>query len=197
VQPADLGTFVPKTKIVANILSFYNSRHDQSTIGIDPKNNISNNNKNTLCNYIISTISHVLFVNDVLILGARKIEYWMTLKSILSKFYDATRMAINCHKSVFLLQNTDKIFKHNATSVFDIKIENLDQGMKYLGFFLKPNKYRVNDWLWLLKKIEKRIGNWAFRWLSLGGRLTLANSVLHSIHVYWLNLVKLPSSVIH
>jgi len=37
------------------IWSFYNNRHDQSTMGIDPMNNISNNNKNTLCSYIIST----------------------------------------------------------------------------------------------------------------------------------------------
>ena len=35
------------------IWSFYNIRHDQSTMGIDPMNNISNNNKNTLCSYII------------------------------------------------------------------------------------------------------------------------------------------------
>jgi hypothetical protein len=142
-------------------------------------------------------ISHILFVDDVLILGAGKFEYWMTLKSILSKFCDATGMAINCHKSVFLVQNVDQTFKQSLTSVFNIKIENLDQGMKYLGFFLKPNNYRVNDWLWLLQKIEKRIGNWTFRWLSLGGRLTLANSVLQSIPVYWLSLVKLPTSVIH
>jgi hypothetical protein len=38
------------------IWSFYNSRHDQSTMGIDPMNNISNNNKNILCSYIISTL---------------------------------------------------------------------------------------------------------------------------------------------
>jgi hypothetical protein len=38
------------------IWSFYNSQHDQSTMGIDPMNNILNNNKNTLCSYIISTL---------------------------------------------------------------------------------------------------------------------------------------------
>lgn len=69
--------------------------------------------------------------------------------------------------------------------------------MKYLGFFLRPKNYRVNDWLWLLKKIEKRIRNWTFRWLSLGCRLTLANSSLQSIPVYWISLVKLPSSILH
>jgi hypothetical protein len=147
---------------------------------------------------VVSTfISHLLFVDDVLILGAGKIEYWMTLNSILSKFFSATRMIINCHKSVFLVQNIDPSLQHNLNAVFNIKIESLDQGMKYLGFFLKPNNYRVNDWMWLLKKIEKRIGNWTFRWLSLGGRLTLATSVLQSIPVYWLSLVKLPTSVLY
>jgi hypothetical protein len=38
------------------IWSYYNNRHDQSTMGIDPINNISNNNKNTLCSYFISTL---------------------------------------------------------------------------------------------------------------------------------------------
>jgi hypothetical protein len=37
-------------------LVLYNNRHDQSTIGIDPMNSISNNNKNTLCSYIILTL---------------------------------------------------------------------------------------------------------------------------------------------
>jgi hypothetical protein len=44
------------------IWSLYNSRHDQSTMGIDTMNNISNNNKNTLCSYIIL----IVVVVDVL-----------------------------------------------------------------------------------------------------------------------------------
>jgi hypothetical protein len=43
------------TNLQKGIWSFYNSQHDQSTMGIDPMNNISNNNKNTLCSYIVST----------------------------------------------------------------------------------------------------------------------------------------------
>jgi hypothetical protein len=82
-------------------------------------------------------------------------------------------------------------------AIFNIKIVSIDQGMKYLGFNLKPNNYKVNDWMWILKKIEKRIRNWTFRWLSLGGRLTLETSVLQSIPVYWLSLVKFPTSVLN
>jgi hypothetical protein len=120
----------------------------------------------------------------------------MTLKTILSNFCTATGMAINFHKSIFLVQNIDPNLKHNLYSFFNIKTETLEQGMKYLGFSLKPNNYRVNDWMWLIKKIDKKIGNWTFRWLSLGGRLTLENSVLQSILVYWLSLDKLPTSVL-
>jgi hypothetical protein len=147
---------------------------------------------------VVSTfISHLFFVDDVLILGAGKFDDWLTFKTILTNFCFASGMVVNCQKSCFLVQNIDQSLEHSLTSAFNIQIVSLDQGMKYLGFFLKPNNYRVNDWLWLLKKIEKRIGNWTFRWLSLGGRLTLAKSVLQSIPVYWLSLVKLPSSILH
>jgi len=50
-------------------------------------------------------ISHLLFVDDVLILGTRKLEYWINLNSILSNFSPATGMIINQYKSFFLVQN--------------------------------------------------------------------------------------------
>jgi hypothetical protein len=49
------------------IWSFYNSRHDQSTMGIDPMNNISNNNKNTLCVTLFqySPLTRRVFFNNI------------------------------------------------------------------------------------------------------------------------------------
>jgi len=45
-------------------------------------------------------------------------------------------------------------------------LENpLDDGLKYLGFHLKPNFYTKIDWNWLLAKLEKRLKSWSFRWL--------------------------------
>ena len=59
--------------------------------------------------------------------------------------------------------------------------------MKYLGFYLKPCKYLMKDWDWLIAKAEKRIKNWSFRWLPKGGKLTLVKSVLEAIPVYWMH----------
>jgi hypothetical protein len=141
-------------------------------------------------------ISHLLFVDDVLILGADNIDYWKALKVILTNFCDATRLSINLHKSSFIAYNLDPLLRSFLLAEFKIQIDSLDQGLKYLGFSLKPNCYRIGDWSWIIKKIEKKINNWTFRWLSLGGRLTLETSVLQSIPVYWLSLAKAPMSIL-
>lgn len=68
--------------------------------------------------------------------------------------------------------------------------------MKYLGYFLKANIYRIADWGWLLQKVDRRLQCWATRWLSIGGRLTLAQSVIQGIPIYWFDLQKLPVTII-
>ena len=60
--------------------------------------------------------------------------------------------------------------------------------MKYLGFYLKPRGYYLKDWDWLIAKVEKRIMNWSYRWLTKGGKLTLVKAVLEAIPIYWMHL---------
>jgi hypothetical protein len=36
-------------------------------------------------------------------------------------------------------------------------------GFKYLGFYIKPSSYGINDWKWLSAKVEKRINLWCNR----------------------------------
>jgi len=81
--------------------------------------------------------------------------------------------------------------------IFEIPIKKIDRGMKYLGFLLKPNYYKIPDWIWLLQKVEKKIGHWTFRWLSLGGRMVLIKSVLQNMLVFWLSLAKVPAKIKH
>jgi hypothetical protein len=56
-------------------------------------------------------ISHLLFVDDVLILGIGKFEDWMEFKTILTSFCLASGMDVNCQKSCFLAQNIDPILE--------------------------------------------------------------------------------------
>jgi hypothetical protein len=65
-----------------------------------------------------------------------------------------------------------------------------------LGFLLKPNDYRKEDWKWLLKKMDKRLNTWSHRWLSHIGRLVLVKSVLEAIPVYWMSLSWIPKGIL-
>jgi hypothetical protein len=142
-------------------------------------------------------ITHLFFVDNVLVLGIGKFEDWMDFQSILTNLFLSFGMDVNYHKLCFLAQNIDSILKQRMHEAFNIQFVSIDEGMKYLGFYIKPNNYRVADWKWLIQKVEKRIGNWTFCWISLGGKLILTKYVLQSLHVYWLSLVKIPSSILH
>ena len=86
---------------------------------------------------------------------------------------------------------------NGINSILLYKTCDLEKGFKYLGYFLKPNEYKVQDWHWLLEKFGKRIQNWTFRLLSIGGRLTLVKAVLINIPVYWFSLLQVPSSILN
>lgn len=140
-------------------------------------------------------ITHLLFVDDVLILGIGSIEEWIELKKIISTFCQATGMEVNCQKSCFLFNDMEAKKIERLEDIFEIPLVHLHCRLQYLGFNLKPNDYKVSDWLWLLQKIEKRVGHWSFRWLSLGSRLVLIKTVLQNIPVYGCTLAKVPALI--
>jgi hypothetical protein len=51
-------------------------------------------------------------------------------------------------------------------------------------------------WKNLVAHFEKRINFWCTKWLSLGGRYILIKSVLESLPVYWMSLIKFPTKII-
>jgi hypothetical protein len=67
--------------------------------------------------------------------------------------------------------------------LFVFYIDSIDNGMKYLGYQLKPNDYRVIDWLWFAKNIEERINCSCYMCLSLGGTLDFVKALLETILV--------------
>lgn len=65
----------------------------------------------------------------------------------------------------------------------------------YLGIPISGGRPRKQDWDILLSKIRSRLASWKSKLLSLGGRLTLVNSVLTAIPTYWMSLFRLPVGV--
>lgn len=130
------------------------------------------------------SITHGLFVDDVLLARTDSVEEWKAYQNIINIFCKASGMKVNLHKSCLyenligndMIRVIQLVMPYNCCKLFD--------GFTYLGFHLKPNRYLINDCHWLIKKFEARIYHWTFRLLSVGGKLTLLKSVLMGTPVY-------------
>eukprot|EP00253_Pinus_taeda_P020147 PITA_20147 len=142
-------------------------------------------------------ISHLLFVDDILLFLNGNLPEVKVLKDIINLFLKAIGLQINPRKSHFILEGFTRHEALAITSIFPFETTQMDMPFKYLGFWLKPSSYRKQDWHWLVAKIEQRISHWSFKWLSRAGRLTLVNSVLQAIPVFWAALTWIPRGIIH
>ena len=68
----------------------------------------------------MNIMSHLLFIDDVLILGGGNYKDWMEFKSILNIFCTTSGMEVNYQKLVFLAQNIDRNLKQRILSTFNI-----------------------------------------------------------------------------
>jgi len=141
-------------------------------------------------------ITHLLFVDDVLIFCSGDRRDTRVLKEILNLFSKATGMDINVDKSSITTNHLRPEEELEILENFPFKISDLDSGLKYLGFSLKANLYLKKDWKWLVGKVEKRLQVWSHRWLSRAGRLVLVKAVLEAIPVYWMSLSWIPKGTL-
>jgi hypothetical protein len=140
----------------------------------------------------IIKVLHLLFVDDVIIMSKATISEWIEISNILSVFCRASGLRINVQKSTFLHTGVQQETLDELNVLFNFDFKDLSEGFKYLGYFLKPDSYKAEDWRWLIEKFDFRINHWCNRLLTLGGRYVLVKAILESLPVYWLALAHIP-----
>jgi hypothetical protein len=98
-------------------------------------------------------LSHLLFVDDVILFGASSIQEFLVMKDIMAIFCAAYSMQINVNKTNFFTNTIPIEVLDHMDENLPYEHKELVEGFKYLGFDLKPNSYSHEDWLWLVKKI--------------------------------------------
>ena len=66
----------------------------------------------------------------------------------------------------------------------------------YLGIPIGANPMRDHMWEPIINKCERALAKWKQRHLSFGGRVTLIQSVLTSIPIYFLSFFRIPKKVL-
>eukprot|EP00253_Pinus_taeda_P035221 PITA_35221 len=142
-------------------------------------------------------LTHLLFVDDILIFLNGSVGDSTTLHNSIHLFQQATGMLINNNKSTITIFGCSVHESTFATQRFPFTYLELVDGIKYLGFRLKPSGYKIADWIWLITKVEKRLQVWYHRYLSRAGRLILIKSVIEATLVYWMALAWIPRGILH
>ena len=103
-------------------------------------------------------ITHILFVDDILIFYDDSRRDGAKLPGILSLFRKSTGLRLNEQKSTLTPVNIEgPDIQSYYGLIFPFITSTLDEWLKYMGFILKPNIYMKKDWNWLLAKLEKTI----------------------------------------
>ena len=90
-------------------------------------------------------ISHLLFVDDILIFCDGSRRSLQSLRYGLDLFHVATGMEINAEKSYINWVNISYETYNYLIILFQFPNSPLNDGVKYLGFFLKMNGYKKGD----------------------------------------------------
>ncbi|XP_058760640.1 uncharacterized protein LOC131633987 [Vicia villosa] len=67
---------------------------------------------------------------------------------------------------------------------------------KFLGFIVGGNQRNINFWNPVISSLKAKLAGWKGKLLSIGGRVTLLNSVVSNIPSYQLSFYKVPSKVV-
>ncbi|XP_039123641.1 uncharacterized protein LOC120260266 [Dioscorea cayenensis subsp. rotundata] len=134
------------------------------------------------------------YADDLLILSLGGLEDLRVIKLMLYVFEGMTGLATNFSKTCLYASDRDTLPDPVAASTLSCARGILP--VTYLGIPISGRRPRRQDWEEIITKINNRLPLWKGRYLSLGGRLTLVNSVLSAIPTYWMSLFKVPCWVI-
>lgn len=129
-------------------------------------------------------ISHLLFVDDVLIFLNGGISEFSVFSAIMQRFFLEIGLESIWLKSTISFPEFSPQEIWTALQKLPFQRLYLGDGLKYVGFCIKPHSYKIEDWIWIVAKMEKILHNWNHRFLSRAGRLVLIKAILEATLIY-------------
>jgi hypothetical protein len=105
------------------------------------------------------------------------------IKSILCSFELVSGLKVNFFKSKIYGINVEDSFMRAASNFVPCNTDSIP--FRFLGIPVGANPRRCATWSPILNSIKSKLSSWRGRMLSIGGRVTLINSVLSSLPLYF------------
>jgi hypothetical protein len=139
------------------------------------------------------SVSHLQYADDTLLDGEACVENLWCVKAILRWFELMSGLKVNFGKSRLLGVEVDAPFMGVAAKFLNCKLGKFP--FIYLGLPVGANPRKEATWDPVIEVLQKRLHSWKNRFVSLGGRVVLINSVLAAIPLFYLSFMKLPTKV--
>ena len=137
-------------------------------------------------------VSHLLFADDALIFCEAKEEQLTYLCWLLMWFEAISGLRVNLEKSELILVGRVENVEELADE-FGYKVGKLPS--TYLGMPLgAPFKFAAT-WDGIEERFRKRLVMWKRQYISKGGRITLIQSTLSNLPIYFIFVFQLPRVV--
>ncbi|GKV09632.1 hypothetical protein SLEP1_g21103 [Rubroshorea leprosula] len=135
-------------------------------------------------------VSHLQFADDTVFFGEASEDNISAVKAIMRTFELASGLKINFGKSHLMGVGVEERWLTEMAYRLHCKEEELP--FKYLGIPVGGNNRRKSMWQSMVQSVEKKLASWKGRFLSMGGRITLINSVLSSLPVFLMSAYLIP-----
>ncbi|GKV07784.1 hypothetical protein SLEP1_g19505 [Rubroshorea leprosula] len=142
-------------------------------------------------------ITHLQFADDTIFFGDATENNIMVIKSIMRSFELLSGLKINLQKSQLMGINVEDSW--GCKMAYRLCCKKGEFPFKYLGIPIGGSHRRLTMWQPLLESFKKKLSSWKGRQgrqLSLGGRITLINSVLSSLPVFLMSVYLLPKGTL-
>lgn len=102
-------------------------------------------------------------------------------------------LGVNLWNSNLYAINIKRNFTEATSTFLSCKVADIP--FNFLGIKLGSNPRRIDSWGFIVDTVKRRLTSWRSIQLSLGGRATLINSTLNTIHIFSLSFYRVPIRV--
>lgn len=138
-------------------------------------------------------ISHIQYADDTMFIVGGEIENARAIKWLLKNFELALGLSVNFDKSWAFGVNTER--EEMAAIAGELRCRVEDFSINYSGLKVGGRLLGLETRGDVVEKVKGRIKGWDRNSLSMGGRITVVNSILSALPVYGLSLFPLPKKV--
>ncbi|GKV16926.1 hypothetical protein SLEP1_g27494 [Rubroshorea leprosula] len=141
------------------------------------------------------TVSHLQFADDTIFFGEASKDNIGVIKSIMRTSELSSGLKINFGKSQPIGIGVEDNWRNKMA--YKLCCKEREIPFKYLGILISRNHRRVAMWQPMVESFLKKLATWKGRHLSLGGRITLINSVLSNLPVFLMSVYLIPKGILY